>query len=49
MDAGFWSIDAPVVRVGAPPTPVPYSPALEGAWVPGERQIEAAVRRVISV
>ena len=49
VDAGFWSIDAPVVRVGAPPTPVPYSPALEGAWVPGERQIEAAVRRVISV
>jgi 2-oxoisovalerate dehydrogenase E1 component len=49
VDAGFWSIDAPVVRVGAPSTPVPYSPALEGAWVPGERQIEAAVRRVISV
>ena len=49
VDAGFWSIDAPVVRVGAPPTPVPYSRALESAWVPGESQIEAAVRRVISV
>jgi 2-oxoisovalerate dehydrogenase E1 component len=49
VDAGFWSIDAPVVRVGAPPTPAPYSQALEGAWVPGQRQIEAAVRRVISV
>jgi 2-oxoisovalerate dehydrogenase E1 component len=49
VDAGFWSIDAPVVRVGAPPTPAPYSPPLEGAWVPGESQIEAAVRRVLSV
>jgi 2-oxoisovalerate dehydrogenase E1 component len=49
VDAGFWNIDAPVVRVGAPPTPVPYSQALEAAWVPGESQIEVAVRRVVSV
>src|SRR6202012_2464883 len=49
VDAGFWSIDARVVRVGAPSTPAPYSQALEGAWVPGESQIEAAVRRVLSV
>jgi 2-oxoisovalerate dehydrogenase E1 component len=49
VDAGFWSIDAPVVRVGAPPTPVPYAPSLERVWVPGSSQIEAAVRRVMSI
>jgi 2-oxoisovalerate dehydrogenase E1 component len=49
VDAGFWSIDAPVVRVGAPPTPVPYSPGLESAWIPDSTAIEAAVRRVMSV
>jgi 2-oxoisovalerate dehydrogenase E1 component len=49
VDAGFWSIDAPVVRVGAPPTPVPYSPGLEKAWVPDSTAIEAAVRRVMSI
>jgi 2-oxoisovalerate dehydrogenase E1 component len=49
VDAGFWSIDAPVVRVGAPPTPAPYAQSLEEAWVPGGVGIEAAVRRVLSI
>ena len=49
VDAGFWSLDAPVVRVGAPPTPVPYAPALERAWIPDGAAIEAAVRQVMSV
>jgi 2-oxoisovalerate dehydrogenase E1 component len=48
VDAGFWSIDAPVVRVGAPPTPAPYAPPLEQAWVPTGFQVEAAVRRLMS-
>jgi len=48
VDAGFWSIDAPVVRVGAPPTPAPYAPPLERAWVPTGQQVEAAVRRLMS-
>jgi 2-oxoisovalerate dehydrogenase E1 component len=48
VDAGFWSIDAPVVRVGAPATPAPYAPPLERAWVPTGQQVEAAVRRLMS-
>jgi TPP-dependent pyruvate/acetoin dehydrogenase alpha subunit len=48
VDAGFWSLDAPVLRVGAPPTPAPYAPALEQAWVPADGQVEAAVRRLMS-
>ena len=48
VDAGFFSIDAPVVRVGAPPTPAPYAPPLERAWVPTGQQVEAAVRRLMS-
>jgi 2-oxoisovalerate dehydrogenase E1 component len=48
VDAGFWSIDAPVLRVGAPPTPAPYAPALEQAWIPNGTQVEAAVRRLMS-
>jgi 2-oxoisovalerate dehydrogenase E1 component len=48
VDAGFWSIDAPVVRVGAPATPAPYAPPLERAWVPTGQQVEAAVRRLVS-
>jgi 2-oxoisovalerate dehydrogenase E1 component len=49
VDAGFWSIDAPVVRVGAPATPAPYAPSLERAWVPNGDLVEAAVRRVMSI
>ncbi len=38
-------LDAPVVRVGAPFSPVPFSPVLEDAWLPNRRQIvEAALR-----
>ncbi len=49
LDQGFWSIDAPVLRVGAPSTPAPYAPSLEAAWVPGANQIEAAVRKVMGI
>jgi 2-oxoisovalerate dehydrogenase E1 component len=48
VDTGFWSIDAPVLRVGAPPTPAPYAPTLEQAWVPTSAQVESAVRRLMS-
>jgi 2-oxoisovalerate dehydrogenase E1 component len=48
VDEGFWNLDAPVVRVGAPFTPAPYAPSLEEAWVPGEERIFAAAHRVLS-
>lgn len=49
VDQGFWNLDAPVVRVGAPSTPAPYAPSLEDVWVPGADKIEAAVRKVMSI
>jgi pyruvate dehydrogenase E1 component beta subunit len=44
---GFGSLKAPVVQVTAPHTPVPFSPALERAYVPGPQRIEAAIRQVL--
>ncbi len=41
---GFWSLDAPIQRIGAAATPAPYSPVLEKAWLPGREEITAAVR-----
>ncbi|MBM7519896.1 alpha-ketoacid dehydrogenase subunit alpha/beta [Nocardioides nitrophenolicus] len=46
VDAGFWSLDAPVVRVGAAYAPAPYAPALEREWGAGVDDIVVAVRRV---
>jgi 2-oxoisovalerate dehydrogenase E1 component len=43
---GFWHLDAPIVRVGAAPTPPPYAPNLEKAWLPDRVDIEAALRRL---
>ncbi len=40
-------LEAPVRRVGAPFTPVPASPALEDAYLPGRAQIVEAVRGVM--
>ena len=45
---GFWELDAPVVRVAPPATPVPYSPALEKEWLPGVDDIVDIVRRVVA-
>lgn len=43
----FDDLDAPVERVGAPFTPVPFSPPLEDAYLPGRAEIAAAVRAVL--
>jgi 2-oxoisovalerate dehydrogenase E1 component len=41
---GFWTLDAPVLRVGAPRSPAPYAPSLEQVWRPGVDRIVAAAR-----
>jgi pyruvate dehydrogenase E1 component beta subunit len=40
-------LDARVKRVTAPWAPVPFSPPLEGAYYPGSREIEAAVKSTL--
>jgi 2-oxoisovalerate dehydrogenase E1 component len=45
---GFWTLDAPVIRVGAEPTPAPYAPSLEHAWLPDVARIADAVRESAS-
>ena len=40
-------LDAPIARVGAPFVPVPFSPPLEDAYLPGRKHVIAAVRAVI--
>jgi 2-oxoisovalerate dehydrogenase E1 component len=46
---GFWDLDAPIERIGAAPTPSPYSPDLEQAWLPDRGDIADAVRRLAAV
>jgi pyruvate dehydrogenase E1 component beta subunit len=45
--AAFDYLDAPVERVGAPDAPVPASPPLEDAFVPGRAELIAAVRATL--
>jgi pyruvate dehydrogenase E1 component beta subunit len=48
QEAAFDELDAPVMRVGAPFTPVPFSPPLEDAYVPGRADVAAAVRGLVT-
>jgi len=43
---GFWDLDAPIERIGAAPTPPPYAPVLERAWLPDRDDIADAIRRL---
>jgi 2-oxoisovalerate dehydrogenase E1 component len=43
---GFWDLDAPIERIGAAPTPPPYAPDLEQAWLPDRDNIADAIRRL---
>jgi acetoin:2,6-dichlorophenolindophenol oxidoreductase subunit beta len=46
-DAGFDTLDAPIKRVTAPHTPVPFSPPLEQFYVPSPDRIVDAVREIV--
>jgi pyruvate/2-oxoglutarate/acetoin dehydrogenase E1 component len=47
--AAFDFLDAPVERVGAPFAPVPFSPPLEDAYLPGRDEIRAAARATLGL
>ncbi len=43
----FDFMDAPVIRVTAADTPLPYSPTLIDAWLPNPKRVIEAVRQVL--
>jgi 2-oxoisovalerate dehydrogenase E1 component beta subunit len=47
QEEAFEWLDAPVRIIGALDTPVPYSPPLEDAFLPGEAEIERAARLLV--
>ena len=42
----FDHLDAPIIRVGAPFTPVPFNLALEAAFIPSEADLIDAIKKV---
>ncbi len=49
QEEAFDYLDAPVARVGAPFSPVPFSPALEAIYVPNAERIVAEARKVLGL
>lgn len=47
QEYAFDYLDAPVGRVGAPFSPVPFSPALESVYVPDSARIVAEIRHTL--
>ena len=49
QELAFDYLDAPVMRVGAPFSPVPFSPVLEKLYVPDANSIVAEVRKTLEI
>jgi len=49
QEAAFFSLDAPVWRLGALDTSIPQSPDLEQLVIPGVEEIEAAARELVAL
>ncbi len=49
QEEAFDYLDAPVARVGAPFSPVPYSPVLEQQYVPNADRIVAEAKRQLGI
>ena len=47
-EKGFESLDGPVVRVAAPDVPIPFSPPLEAAVLPGVDRLREACRELLA-
>ncbi len=47
QELAFDDLDAPIARVGAPFQPIPLSPPLETAYLPGADEIAAAARATV--
>ncbi|MGH3109850.1 MAG: alpha-ketoacid dehydrogenase subunit beta [Gaiellaceae bacterium] len=45
-EEAFEHLDAPVMRLAAPDTPVPFSPALEKAFIPQVEDVAGALRKL---
>ena len=46
--SAFDYLDAPIERVGAPFAPIPLSPPLEDAYLPGANDVVVAVRAMLN-
>lgn len=46
-EKAFGYLDAPIRRVGAPHIPVPFSPPLEDAYLPSDKDVVSAVRAIV--
>ena len=49
QEEAFDYLDAPIARVGAPFSPVPFSPALEKHYVPSADRIVEAVKKQLAI
>jgi acetoin:2,6-dichlorophenolindophenol oxidoreductase subunit beta len=47
QEEAFDYLDAPVLRLGAPFSPVPFSPVLERAYIPDSHRISAGISRLL--
>ena len=48
QEEAFDYLDAPVARIAAPFSPVPFTPTLESIYLPSTNDIEAGIRAIVA-
>ena len=48
MSDHFYALDAPIARVAAPDSPVPFARPLEQAYVPSIERVVDAIRTTVN-
>ena len=46
VEEAFEQLDAPIRRIAAPDTPIPFSPQLEKAYIPQVEDVASALREL---
>ena len=47
-EEAFWSLEAPIIRISSPDTPITYSPIMEDFYIPKASDFVVAAKQLVA-